>query len=109
MFMHYLHVIDSYTVKKGYRFPAPSRDVTDQTLLGGNNLIIPAQGEFGSLVSDIPAGEGKMAYLFFTVYTRWKGSWVDIPVGGRDPLGVAAQVPFPHGMAPVAQASQVLR
>jgi hypothetical protein len=35
--------------------------------------------------------------------------WFEIPVGGRDPLSVAAQVPFPHGMAPVAQASQVLR
>jgi hypothetical protein len=28
-------------------------------------VIIPAQGEFGS---DIPAGDGKLANLFFTVY-----------------------------------------
>jgi hypothetical protein len=36
--------------------------------LGRNNsvdVIIPAQGEFGS---DIPAGDGKIANLFFTVY-----------------------------------------
>jgi hypothetical protein len=30
--------------------------------LAGNNLIIPGQGEFG--VSDIPAGDGKIANLF---------------------------------------------
>ncbi len=29
------------------------------------DVIIPAQGEFGS---DIPAGDGKVANLFFTVY-----------------------------------------
>jgi hypothetical protein len=29
------------------------------------DVIIPAQGEFGS---DIPAGDGKLANLFFTVY-----------------------------------------
>jgi hypothetical protein len=77
--------------------------------LGGNNLVIPAQGEFGSLVSDIPAGEGKMAYLFLQCIQDENEIWFEIPVGGRDRLGVAAQVPFPHGMAPVAQASQVLR
>ncbi len=50
--------------KKGYLFPAPSLDVTNQTL-AGNNLIIPGQGEF----SDIAAGEGKI-YHFFKVYTK---------------------------------------
>jgi hypothetical protein len=34
--------------KKVCYFPVPSRDVTDETLsLDGNNLIIPAHGEFG--------------------------------------------------------------
>jgi hypothetical protein len=33
--------------KKGNDFPAPSRDVTNQTLSEGNSLIIPGQGEFG--------------------------------------------------------------
>jgi hypothetical protein len=41
-------------------FPVPSRDVTNQTLPGGESV-----GE--SLVSDIPAGEGKIAKLFITV------------------------------------------
>ncbi len=31
---------------------------------GGNNLVIPAQGETTSLVSDIPAGDGNVANLF---------------------------------------------
>jgi hypothetical protein len=35
--------------------------------LGGKNLIIPAPRE--SLVSDIPAGDGNVANLFFTVWS----------------------------------------
>jgi hypothetical protein len=35
--------------------------------LDGNNLIIPAQREI--LVIDIPAGDGKIVNLFFTVYS----------------------------------------
>jgi hypothetical protein len=35
-----------YTVKKGFRFHGPSRDVTNQTL-PGNYYIIPGQGELG--------------------------------------------------------------
>ncbi len=59
----------TYTVKKVHEFPVSSRDVTNQTPPGQEKLsydvIIPAQGEFGS---DIPAGDGKLANLFFTVY-----------------------------------------
>jgi hypothetical protein len=33
--------------------------------LAGNNLIIPGQGEFGS---DIPAGDGKIDNLFYSVF-----------------------------------------
>jgi hypothetical protein len=51
-----------YTVKKGLLFSRPQRDVTIQLSLVGNNLIIPGQGEFA--VSDIPAGDGKIANLF---------------------------------------------
>jgi hypothetical protein len=40
-------------------------DVTNQTNKFNYDVIIPAQGEFGS---DIPAGDGKLANLFFTVY-----------------------------------------
>jgi hypothetical protein len=54
--------------KKVREFPIPSRDVTTRLSLGGNNdviteLFLPR----GSLVSDIPAGDGKLANLFFTV------------------------------------------
>ncbi len=47
-----------YTVKKLNDFPVPSRDVTNQT--GIIKLFPPRE----SLVSDIPAGDGKMANLF---------------------------------------------
>jgi hypothetical protein len=57
-----------YTVKKIRDFPVSSRDVTDQTTLPERGIILPRQGE--SLFSDIPAGDGKIANLFFTVYTR---------------------------------------
>ncbi len=33
--------------KKVGDFPVPTRDVTNQILPAGNNLIIPGQGEFG--------------------------------------------------------------
>ncbi len=36
-----------YTVKKVIIFPVPSRDVTNQILPAGKNLILPDQGEFG--------------------------------------------------------------
>jgi hypothetical protein len=51
---------EDYTVKKGYKFLVPIRDVTDQTLLAGNNLARD------SLVSDIPAGDGKLVNLFYS-------------------------------------------
>jgi hypothetical protein len=57
-------VIYIYTIehckKKFSDFPVTSRDVTNQTLPGGESA-----GE--SLVSDIPAGDGEIAKLFFTV------------------------------------------
>jgi hypothetical protein len=51
--------------KKVREFPVPSRDVTTKISLGGNNnviteLFLPR----GSLVSDIPAGDGKLVNLF---------------------------------------------
>ncbi len=51
--------------KKVREFPVPSRDVTTKLSLGGNNdviteLFLPR----GSLVSDIPAGDGKLVDLF---------------------------------------------
>jgi hypothetical protein len=61
---------DSVTPQKKVReFPVPSRDVTTKLSLGGNNdviteIFLPR----GSLVSDIPAGDGKLVNLFFTVY-----------------------------------------
>jgi hypothetical protein len=60
-----------YIVKKRFAsFPSPvgMSDVTTKLSLGGNNdviteLFLPR----GSLVSDIPAGDGKLV-TFFTVY-----------------------------------------
>ncbi len=54
-----------YTVKKVREFPVPSRDVIIKLSLGGNNdviteLFLPRR----SLVSDIPAGDGKLVNLF---------------------------------------------
>ena len=51
--------------KKVREFPFPSRDVTTKPSPGGNNgviteLFLPR----GSLVSDIPAGDGKLVNLF---------------------------------------------
>jgi hypothetical protein len=44
---------DNHTVKKGYRVSLPSRDVTNQTLCGGEYYKLFPVRE--SLVSDIPA------------------------------------------------------
>jgi hypothetical protein len=53
-----------YTVKKFNDFPIPSRDVTITKLsVARNNLIIPGQK---SVVSDIPAGDRKIANLFYS-------------------------------------------
>ena len=51
--------------KKVREFPVPSRNFTTKLSLGGNNdviteLFLPR----GSLVSDIPAGDGKLLNLF---------------------------------------------
>ncbi len=54
--------------KKVREFSVPSRDVTTKLSLGGNNdviteLFLPR----GSLVSDIPAVDGKLVNLFYSV------------------------------------------
>jgi hypothetical protein len=51
--------------KKVGEFPRPSQDVTTKFSLSGNNdviteLFLPR----GSLVSDIPAGDGKLVNIF---------------------------------------------
>ncbi len=54
--------------KKDREFPVSRRDVTTKLSLGGNNDVIselfPPRG---SLVSDIPAGDGKLVNLFYGV------------------------------------------
>ncbi len=51
--------------KKVRKFPVPSRDVTTKLSLGGNNDVITALFlPRGSLVSDIPARDGKLVNLF---------------------------------------------
>jgi hypothetical protein len=53
-----LHSAKNNTLlKKVCHFPVPSRDVT----------ILSLDGSRESLVSDIPAGDGKIVNLFFTV------------------------------------------
>jgi hypothetical protein len=52
-------------------FLVPSRDVTTKLSLGGNNdvttkLFLPR----GSLVSDIPAGDGKLVNFFYGVLSN---------------------------------------
>ncbi len=54
--------------KKVREFPVPSRDVTTKLSMGGNKdviteLFLPR----GSLVSDIPAGDGNLVNLFYGV------------------------------------------
>jgi hypothetical protein len=63
----WLTVTRLHRKKKVREFPVPSRDVTTKLSLGrgGNNdviteLFLPR----GSLVSDIPAGDGKLVNLF---------------------------------------------
>ncbi len=56
--------------KKVREFPVPSRDVTTKLSLGGNNdviteLFLPR----GSLVSDIPAGDGKLVNIFYGIFS----------------------------------------
>ncbi len=63
--MYYLCKTSPYTVKKVREFPVPRQDVTTKLSLGGNNdVIIELFLPRGSLVSDIPAGDGKLVNLF---------------------------------------------
>ncbi len=55
-----LNIFVTCTVKKGSRFSVPSRDVTYQTL--PRRELFPVSD---SLISDIPAGDGKTENLFF--------------------------------------------
>jgi hypothetical protein len=63
-------IITLHRKKKVREFPVPSRDVTTKLSLGGNNdviteLFLPR----GSLVSHIPAGDGKLVNLFLRCST----------------------------------------
>jgi hypothetical protein len=40
----------------------------------GNNLIVTGQGQFG--YSDIPAGDGKISHLFYSVSAK-RGEYID--------------------------------
>jgi hypothetical protein len=60
-----LKSLTTHRKKMVREFPVPSRDVITKLSLGGNNdviteLFLPR----GSLVSDIPAGDGKLVNLF---------------------------------------------
>ncbi len=62
MLLAYTYAQSIHRKKRFTSFPSPAGTSPTKLPLG----IIPAQGEFGS---DIPAGDGKLANLFFTVYT----------------------------------------
>ena len=62
---HLLTIVLAHRKKKVPEFPVPSRDVTTKLSLGRNNdviteLFLPR----GSLVCDIPVGDGKLVNLF---------------------------------------------
>jgi hypothetical protein len=65
--------INIHRKKKVREFPVPSRDVTTKLSLGGNNDVITELFlTRGSLVSDIPAGDGKLVNLFLRcIATVW--------------------------------------
>jgi hypothetical protein len=52
--------------KKVFGLPVPSREVTNQTLPGREYTLIQFLAR-ESLVSDIPAGDGKTDILFYSV------------------------------------------
>ncbi len=60
--VHVITIEYTYTVKKVSHFPVPSRDITDQTLSGREKLNYSLSRK--SLISDIPAGDGKTAKPF---------------------------------------------
>jgi hypothetical protein len=58
------------TVKKRLAtFPSPAGMSLTKLFLGGNKMIIPAQGEFVGRC-DIPAARTGISLTFFTVYQR---------------------------------------
>ncbi len=65
VFLPLLYGVHRKKRKKFINYPVPSREVTNQTPLDGNNLIIPVQGEFG--YSDFPAEDGKIYTFFYSV------------------------------------------
>jgi hypothetical protein len=74
LILTYTQKMSLHRKKKVREFPVPSRDVTTKLSLGGNNdviteLFLPR----GSLVSDIPAGDGKHVNLFLRCV-----SWLNI-------------------------------
>jgi hypothetical protein len=57
-----------HSKKKVREIPLPSRNVTTKLSLGGNiDVITELFQPRGSLVSDIPAGDGKLVNLFYGV------------------------------------------
>ncbi len=59
-------IIIQHRKKKVREFPVPSRDLTTKLSLGRKNYVITELFlPRGSLVSDIPAGDGKLVNLFY--------------------------------------------
>jgi hypothetical protein len=56
--------------------PSQARMSFTKLSLGGNNLIIPAQGEFGK--ADVPAGDGNVANLFLRCHESYETRQTDM-------------------------------
>ncbi len=59
----------TYTVKRFAVFSSPDGMSRTKLPLAGNNLIIPGQE---SWVSDMPAEDGKISNLFYSVWRPWR-------------------------------------
>jgi hypothetical protein len=66
------YLLPLHRKKKVREFPVPSRDVTTKLSLGRNNDVITELFlSRGSLVSDIPAGDGKLVnFSLLFIYLR---------------------------------------
>jgi hypothetical protein len=65
-----IYTLEAHRKKKVREFPVPRRHVTTKLSLGGNNDVITELFlPMGSLVGDIPAGDGKLVNLFLRCRT----------------------------------------
>jgi hypothetical protein len=75
-----LRLVSLHRKKKVRKFSVPSRDVTTNLSLGGNNDVITELFlPMGSLASGIPAGDGKLVNLFYGVELKMGNFFIKKP------------------------------